>query len=120
MNKIKTHVDLDVWKMSMDFANELYEITNTFPESEKYGLASQIRRSGVSVPSNIAEGAGRFHEKEFVNFLYIAMGSLSEIETQLEIAKRRGYIKTTDPQITKMIRIRKMLNGLIKNLRSKT
>ncbi|MCX6246947.1 MAG: four helix bundle protein [Bacteroidetes bacterium] len=120
MTTIRSHMDLDVWKMSMDFVDELYSITDTFPSSEKFGLASQLRRAGVSIPSNIAEGAGRFYEKEFIQFLYISMGSLSEIETQLEIAKRRGYIKSIEPQRTTMIRIRKMINGLIKQLRSKT
>ena len=119
MTAIRSHMDLDVWKMSMDFVDELYNITDTFPSSEKFGLASQLRRAGVSIPSNIAEGAGRFYEKEFIQFLYISMGSLSEVETQLEIAKRRGYIYSIEPQITTMIRIRKMINGLIKQLREK-
>ena len=118
MTAIRSHMDLDVWKMSMDFVDELYNITDTFPSSEKFGLASQLRRAGVSIPSNIAEGAGRFYEKEFIQFLYISMGSLSEVETQLEIAKRRGYIYSIEPQITTMIRIRKMINGLIKQLRN--
>ena len=111
-------MDLDVWKLSMDFVDELYNITDTFPDFEKYGLASQLRRAGVSIPSNIAEGAGRFHKKEFINFLYISMGSLSEVETQLEIAKRRGYMKSWDDLKSKLIRIRKMLNGLINQLRN--
>jgi four helix bundle protein len=101
------------------FVDELYNLTDTFPISEKYGLASQLRRAGVSIPSNIAEGAGRFHEKEFINFLYISMGSLSEVETQLEISRRRGYIKSTEPLINTVIRIRKMINGLIKQLRNR-
>jgi four helix bundle protein len=119
MATLKSHMDLDVWKLSMDFVDELYNLTDTFPISEKYGLASQLRRAGVSLPSNIAEGAGRFHEKEFINFLYISMGSLSEVETQLEISRRRGYIKSTEPLINTVIRIRKMINGLIKQLRNR-
>ena len=113
---MKSHVDLDVWKLSMDFVDDLYNITDTFPASEKFGLVSQLRRAGVSVPSNIAEGAGRFHEKEFIQFLYISRGSLAEIETQLEIARRRGYVKSIDSLISSSIRIRKMINGLIKQV----
>lgn len=117
MKEIRSHKDLDVWKMSMDFVDELYNITDRFPDSEKFGLVSQLRRAGVSIPSNIAEGAGRFHDNEFIQFLYISRGSLAEVETQLEIARRRGYIKSTETQTTSMIRIRKMINGLIIHLR---
>ena len=120
MNGIKSHMDLDVWKLSMDFVDELYNLTDKFPDSEKFGLVSQLRRAGVSIPSNIAEGAGRFHVKEFIRFLYISMGSLSEVETQLEIARRRGYILSTETQLTSIIRLRKMLNGLIKHLTRNT
>ena len=119
MNEIKSHMDLDVWKISMDFANDLYDITDAFPTSEKFGLTSQLRRAGVSIPSNIAEGAGRFHDNEFIHFLYISRGSLAEVETQLEIARRRGYLKSTEVPIKTMIRIRYMLNGLIKKLKDK-
>jgi len=119
MNEMKSHMDLDVWKISMDFVNDLYNVTDAFPSSEKFGLTSQLRRAGVSIPSNIAEGAGRFHENEFIQFLYISRGSLAEVETQLEIARRRGYINSIESQINTMIRIRKMINGLIKQLREK-
>jgi four helix bundle protein len=120
MNAIKSHMDLDVWKLSMDFVDEVYTITGTFPDSEKFGLTSQLRRAGVSIPSNIAEGAGRSYKKEFIRFLYISMGSLSEVETQLEIAHRRGYIETIEDQRTTLTRIRRMLIGLIKRLRDQT
>jgi four helix bundle protein len=119
MAAIRSHMDLDVWKLSMDFVDDLYNITDAFPESEKFGLTAQLRRAGVSVPSNIAEGAGRFHDKEFIRFLFISRGSLSEIETQLEIARRRGYIKSTESLISTSIRIRSMINGLIKQVRKK-
>ena len=112
-------MDLDVWKLSMDFVDELYNITDNFPDTEKFGLASQLRRAGVSIPSNIAEGAGRFHEKEFIQFLYISRGSLAEVETQLEIARRRGYVKSIDSSINTSIRIRKMINGLIEHLKGR-
>ena len=80
---IKTHKDLDVWKKSMDLVERVYRRTERFPDSEKYGLTNQIRRCAVSVSSNIAEGAARNTDKEFVQFCYIALGSLSELETQL-------------------------------------
>ncbi len=66
---MKTHKDLEVWKKSMDFVTLIYDITSSFPESEKFGLANQIRRASVSIPSNIAEGASRQHNKEFIQFL---------------------------------------------------
>ncbi len=116
MNITRTHVDLDVWKLSMDFVIEIYRITDQFPSDERFGLTSQLRRAGVSIASNIAEGAGRFSIKEFIRFLHISRGSLAEVETQLEIARRRGYIKSTESQQRTMIRIRQMINGLIKQL----
>ena len=88
---IKTHKDLDVWKKSMDLVEEVYRRTDSFPPSEKYGLTNQIRRCAVSISSNIEEGAARNTDKEFVQFCYIALGSLSELETQLLIAERLKY-----------------------------
>lgn len=76
----------------MSFVTKIYDVTKKFPESEKFGLTSQIRRCAVSIPSNIAEGNGRKHAKEFKQFLSIARGSLSELETQLTIAKNLSYI----------------------------
>ena len=116
MNTLKTHRDLDVWKLSMDLVIDLYTITATFPVSEKFGLVSQIRRAGVSICSNIAEGAARSHSKEFVQFLYISLGSVAEIETQLEISRRLGYLKSKDKQQEILDRIRRMLVGLIKHV----
>ena len=77
-----THKDLEVWKKSMDLVVDVYKLMKQLPESEKYGLISQIKRSSISIPSNIAEGAGRASTKEFIRFLDIATGSLSELETQ--------------------------------------
>lgn len=111
-------MDLDVWKLSMDFVDELYDITDSFPKKEIFALVSQLRRAGISIPSNIAEGAGRYYDKEFVHFLYISLGSLAEVDTQLEIARRRGYIDSIESQRGTIIRIRKMLNGLIQKLRN--
>ena len=80
---MKTHKDLDVWNRSMELAEKLYLLTEQFPREEQFGLISQIRRSAVSIPSNIAEGAARSSNKEFVQFLYVALGSLSETESPI-------------------------------------
>jgi four helix bundle protein len=117
---ITSHKDLDLWKLSMDLVIELYRITEQFPKEEIYGLRLQIRRAGVSVCSNIAEGAARAHSKEFAQFLYIALGSVSEIETQLEIAKRLGYFVEIESSDEMLTRIRKMLIGLIKHITRNT
>jgi four helix bundle protein len=76
------HKDLDVWKKSMNLVVLIYDITSKFPSDERFGLTSQMRRAAVSIPSNIAEGAARKGDKEFIQFLMIALGSLSELETQ--------------------------------------
>ena len=115
---IKTHKDLDVWKKSMDLVERVYRRTESFPDSEKYGLTNQIRRCAVSVSSNIAEGAARNTDKEFVQFCYIALGSLSELETQLLIAERLKYSQNIDI-LENIVEIRRMLLGLIKYLKSK-
>jgi four helix bundle protein len=115
---IKTHKDLDVWKKSMDLVERVYRRTERFPDSEKYGLTNQIRRCAVSVSSNIAEGAAKNTDKEFVQFCYIALGSLSELETQLLIAERLKYSKNIDI-LENVVEIRRMLLGLIKYLKSK-
>ncbi len=91
-----THKDLDIWKESIEFVTAIYKITKQFPESEKFALCSQIQRASVSVPSNIAEGAAKQSDKEYLKHLYIALGSLSEIETQIIIANNLGYIKKED------------------------
>ena len=81
-----THKDLDVWKLGIELVQEVYEVTKVFPKEEMYGLTSQIRRAAVSIPSNIAEGYARESIKELIRFLYISLGSLSELETQLIIS----------------------------------
>jgi four helix bundle protein len=91
LDKIKSHKDLKVWQESMTLVTQIYKISEDFPKHEIYGLSSQIRRAAVSIPSNIAEGAGRKGENEFKRFLFIALGSLSEVETQLEISQRLNY-----------------------------
>jgi four helix bundle protein len=89
---MRPHEKLDVWKLSVEMVTKVYEYTKEFPADEKFGLTSQIRMAAVSVPANIAEGAARQHDKEFVQFPYIAQGSMSELETGLLIAKKLGYI----------------------------
>lgn len=111
--------NLHVWQQSMDLAVEVYELVKTFPREELYALTDQIKRCAVSIPSNIAEGASRNSRKEFVQFLYIALGSASELETQLRIAERVGYTQTNFMIETKIIPIKKMLNALIKSRRVK-
>ena len=88
---MKTHKDLMVWKKSIDFVTRLYRLTENFPDSERYGLTNQLRRAAVSIPSNIAEGAARSSDKEFVKFLFVSRASAVEIETQLIIANNLGF-----------------------------
>ncbi|MGV1002096.1 four helix bundle protein [Empedobacter falsenii] len=112
-----SHKELKVWQESMDLVVSVYECVRTFPKEEMYGLTSQMKRSAVSIPSNIAEGAGRQSQAEFIRFLYIALGSVSELETQLEIAFRLGFIGNLI-QFQKGINyIKSMLSKLIKSLR---
>jgi len=114
----RAHYKLDVWRKSVDLVTEVYKLTASFPETEKFGLVSQIRRASVSIPSNIAEGAGRDTKKEFNNFLSIAQGSASELETQLIISEKLGYIEkqTLNIILKNLIDITKMIIGLKKSL----
>ncbi len=91
--------DLRVWQLGMEVAEKVYRLTPDFPQSEAYGLSSQMRRSAVSIPSNIAEGQGRDSTKEFLHFLAIAFGSICELETQLLLANRFSYLSDNDLQI---------------------
>jgi len=110
---MKSHKDLDVWKKSMELVTSLYRLTSGFPQQEQYGLSNQIRRSAVSIPSNIAEGAARNSDREFKQYLYIALGSASELETQLLIAEKLGFLATGSNFQDDISAIRKMLTGLI-------
>lgn len=89
---MRPHEKLDVWRKAVDFVVEVYKATESFPKEEKFGLTSQVRRAAVSIPTNIAEGAARRSSKEFVYFLSNAQGSCSEVETELLIANRLGYL----------------------------
>jgi len=90
--KVTSYRDLIVWQRAMDLAHLVHEITRTFPNEERFGLTSQIQRSAASIPSNIAEGHGRTHLREYLHHLSIARGSLVELETQLAIAAQRKYL----------------------------
>ena len=116
---MKTHMDLDVWKLSMDFVETVYKLSSQFPSDEVYGLTSQIRRAAVSIPSNIAEGASRQSPKEFVQFLYISLGSLSEVETQLMLSQRLQFAVNVQSALNSAVTIKKMLNGLITHQKGK-
>ena len=116
MDKIQSHKDLKVWQESMDLVVKIYEISEKFPSQETYGLTSQLRRASVSIASNIAEGAGRKGNKEFTRFLYIALGSLSEVETQLEISQRLDYINNIEEVNKRIYFIRNMLSNLISSI----
>lgn len=117
----KVHEDLEVWKMSVELATAIYQFTKSFPEEEKYGLVSQMRRSAVSIASNIAEGAARQGSKEFLQYLSIASGSASELSTQLVIADRVGLGNKEELNDLKsaLKRISMMLQGLMRSVRSK-
>lgn len=120
MTAIKSYRDLEVWQRSMEVVVKVYHYTKTFPRSESYGLTNQIRRSSVSIPSNIAEGHVR-PTKDFARFLNIAIGSVAELETQLEIAYRIGYLEAEKfHHLTNELSvIGKKLNKLIGRLRDR-
>lgn len=115
----RAHKKLEVWQEGVALSTAIYQVTDGFPKSEIYALTSQMRRAVVSVPSNIAEGAARFSQKEFAQFLNIAGGSLSELDTQLEIALNLGYISAEQKQnVDAMIdSITMKLAGLINKVR---
>lgn len=105
------HKELDVWKKSIDLVELVYQLTNDFPDSEKFGLTNQIRRAVVSIPSNIAEGSGRKSDKELIQFLHIALGSLAEVETQYLISLRLKYIVKNEILEEELVILNKLLIG---------
>jgi len=116
--KIKSYRDLNIWKRSIGVVEDIYKITKNFPKEEIYGLISQLRRSAVSIPSNIAEGFARFSNKEYKQFLFISLGSCAELSTQTTIAVRMGYLesKKADQLLNEIDEISKMTMSLIKKL----
>ena len=112
------HHKLEAWKVSRELVKRIYVLTQTFPREEMFGLTSQIRRAAVSIPSNIAEGAARTGDREFAQFLNVARGSLSELETQLLIASDLGYINSNDPVFNVLDQVSRLVTGLHKSVRS--
>ena len=118
---MKSHKNLDAWKVAMDLAKQVYQATNHFPPKEQFGLVSQMRRCAVSIPSNIAEGAARQGTKEFIHFLHIALGSCSELDTQIEIAMATNMADGNMLSVLQdeTTRTMKLLSGLIRSLKSR-
>ena len=119
--EIRSYQDLIVWQKSMEMVKLIYSLTKRLPKEETYGLSDQLRRAAVSIPSNIAEGAGRFNTKDYVHFLRIARGSKNEIETQLLICEQLGYLSKEDISVSLQLcdEIGKMLNAMLLKLTSK-
>lgn len=117
---MKTYREFVVWQKSVDMVSSIYKITSTFPKDEIYGLTNQIRRASVSIPSNIAEGFGRTTKNEFKRFCQISIGSLFELQTQLEIARNLNFINVSDfKTIYENSReVEAMLSALIKKLKT--
>ena len=115
---MQSYKELTVWQKSMSLVTSVYSVTGDFPRDEMYGLTSQVRRSAVSVPSNIAEGQGRATKGEFVQFLCHARGSLFELETQILLAKRLGYLQPRESSdlLEALTEVARILNGLLSSL----
>lgn len=120
MSEIRSYRDLKVWRKGIDLAKAVYALTHKFPKYEIYGLADQLRRSVVAVPSNIAEGQARQHTGEFRQFLHMALGSAAEVDTQIILAFELGYIieREADEIQERIVEIRKMIYTLIAHLPS--
>ena len=116
--KIKTYRDLNIWKVGIELVKDIYKSTEKFPKQEMYGIVSQMRRSAISIPSNVAEGFKRYHNKEYRQFLYITLGSCAELETQVTIAKELKYIHVDKEVILleKLDHIGRMITNLLKKL----
>lgn len=116
--KVRTYRDLKVWKKGIDLARRLYDSTRGFPQDERFGLTAQIPRAAVSVPSNIAEGQARRTSKDFIQFLYIAKGSLAELDTQLTLSQELSYIEKDSYQelLERIDALQRMLFSLISKL----
>ena len=116
--KIINFRDLDVWKLGKEIVLDIYGATKLFPKEEGYGVTSQMRRAAISIPSNIAEGFNRYHNKEYRQFLFISLGSCAELETQAEISFDLGYLNGTTKAmlLEKIDHESRMLRNLIKKL----
>ena len=118
---VRSYRELEVWQKAMNLVVDCYKLASQFPKAEIYGLASQLQRAVVSVPANIAEGQGRSHTKEFLNHLSMAYGSLMEVETHLQIARRLSYLDDSAlaAVLEKTGELGRMLNGLMLSLTRK-
>jgi len=116
-----SHKDLKVWQKGIELVKSIYEITQSFPSNEQFGLVSQMRRAAVSIPSNIAEGCGRNSDKELIHFLYIALGSASELETQIIISQELSFLQPekSEQMQSLIFEIIKMTSSLIKSIRAR-
>jgi four helix bundle protein len=114
--------NLGIWIQSKSFAKEVYLATQPFPKAETFGLTSQIRRSVISIPSNIAEGCNLMTDKQLLKHLYIAMGSAGELETQLELAADLGFLEETlkNKLVKKVVEIQRMIMGFVKRIEQKS
>jgi four helix bundle protein len=113
--------NLKVWQISMELAEELYRLSAELPSDERFGLISQMRRCVVSIASNIAEGTGRGSDKDFARFMNIALGSAFELETQVLLSIRLGYLNQSQQEVlNKVSQVQKMLHSLIKKFQDKT
>jgi four helix bundle protein len=117
METLTTHYDLIAWQEAMTLVEAVYRDTEGFPQKEMFGLTAQIRRSAVSIPSNLAEGSGRNSRKELVQFAGVSCGSLAELQTQLQLAVRLGYLPAEAECVNQAIRVGKLVRSLRKALR---
>ena len=117
----RSHRDLKVWQISLDLTETLYRVTASWPNDERFGLVSQVRRAAVSVPANIAEGAGRRTSGEFAHFIGIARGSLAELETLLIIARRLDYVDESVHRalFDELLELGRMATGLLRSLQDR-
>jgi four helix bundle protein len=118
MDAIRSHKDLIVWRKSISLASKVYAATRLLPSEERFGLNQQLRRAAVSIASNIAEGSARKSRAEFIQFLHVARGSLSEIETQVMIAVEQRFISEEESPLAEIAEVGRLLNGLIRSLAS--
>jgi len=116
--KIKNFRDLDIWKLGVEIVENIYKVSKDFPKDELYGLTSQMRRSAVSISLNVAEGFARKHNREYKQFLYVALGSCAELETQIEIAFRLKYLDKAELEalLEKINHVTRMIMNLVKLL----
>jgi len=120
-NDYKKYIELNVWIEARKLVSSIYSATKTFPKEEQFGLSNQMRRCGVSIPSNIAEGCGRNHKKDSLQFFFVARGSLYELETQLYLSNDLNFIDSTSLEnlLIQLETVRKLLNGFIRYYESK-